>query len=126
MNGIEALMCLKEGKIIRHRGIIFRLNLERHDVDFKVGDEGWSRCPQVEYFLFHDDGYEVVENVDYPLSYREALHAMIDGKECANEKYPDTGYRFSSCGSFCSRANPRVIFDSSERVVGWRIVEGSE
>lgn len=111
MNAREAMQALLNGKIVRDcKNNLQKIDEESGMILTKSGDKDW-----VFGFTIWNAEFELVE--EYPLTFKEALMAMLDGKIVKPEGYDDA-YRFRGEFQFS------VYADESKDV--WDILEGFE
>lgn len=86
----ETIQALLDGKTLRY-------NRHGMDVRYKLDDEGnllqTHGCSYVELRSWTLAGLEVYE--EYPLTFEQALRAMLDGKTVMCEVFDDREYLFS-------------------------------
>lgn len=88
MNAREAMQALLEGKILTAYGSVdYRLNDKG-----KIEQSGHDAPGWTEYPTFMNNNPKIVE--EYPLTFKEAMIAMMDGKVCVSSYYPKSWIRF--------------------------------
>ena len=92
MNAREAMEALLEGKILTAYGTVdYRLN----DTGI-IEHRGHTAPAWHEYPTFMNNNPKIVE--EYPLTFKEAVQAMLDGKICVSSYYPKSWIRFGDIG----------------------------
>lgn len=126
MNGMEAMKTMLDGKTVRiPTGCAYRI---KHG-EFQIrgaGSDRWERGESVCINRFlNDDWFSIVE--EYPLTFTEALHAMVDGRMCECGKRPGVRYVFNTMGRFrYFPSNVAASFSEMEHAARWRIVDIEE
>lgn len=119
LNAREAMQALLDGKTICHGG--YRTNLTDRGLTRECGGCVWS--------VFTLEGSEIVE--EYPLTFEEALRAMLDGKVVESGDALRSRYRFNKESSCIEWRNKRYTaekwtvggVDISEQRAKWKVVE---
>ena len=121
MNAREAMKALLDGKILTAYGSIdYRLN------DAGIIEQSGHTAPAWhEYPIFMNNNPKIVE--EYPLTFKEAVMAMLDGKIVVSEVDSDTQNKFD-CDRFYAKPKftdwvEAVGFAPGETEGKWKVVE---
>ena len=122
MNAREAMEALLEGKILTAYGTVdYRLN----DTGI-IEHRGHTAPAWHEYPTFMNNNPKIVE--EYPLTFKEAVMAMLDGKIVVSEYYSGLRNKFNDGKFFHAIAyehdwDVTYEFSYGETVCKWKVVE---
>lgn len=122
MNARETLQALLDGKtIIGSSGHLWKLDEYDGLIYRKPEKKAWQESPMV----FNGD-CEVYE--EYPLTFEEALRAMLDGKvvicnyssDARPHRFHDGVFQFLYCNE---KWSPAIWFEEKSQKAKWKVVE---
>lgn len=120
MTGGEAIDALREGRTVENTrtGLQYRMGCDGGLYEGRAY-KGWTKLPHVPSYFIGDDTYTIVDM--YPMSFVEALRAMLDDLVVENRHREGVRWRIEGGIIIGRRNDGHVELSEDDMRSGWRI-----